>query len=49
MLDIDLCGPSIPKMLGLVNQEVHKSNSGWSPVYVNDNLGVMSIGFLISN
>lgn len=49
LLDIDLCGPSIPKMLNLQNSEVHSSNDGWSPVYVNDNLGVMSIGFLLNN
>ncbi|KAJ9533748.1 hypothetical protein QJQ45_026796 [Haematococcus lacustris] len=47
LLDIDICGPSIPKMLGLEGQEVHQSNAGWSPVYVEDNLAVMSIGFLL--
>ena len=34
-------------MTGLVGQEVHQSASGWSPVYVEDNLGVMSIGFML--
>lgn len=34
-------------MLGLEAQEVHQSSYGWSPVYVQDNLGVMSIGFLL--
>ncbi|KAK7854226.1 cytosolic fe-s cluster assembly factor nbp35 [Quercus suber] len=47
LLDIDICGPSIPKMLGLEGQEIHQSNLGWSPVYVDDNLGVMSIGFML--
>ncbi|XP_059670012.1 cytosolic Fe-S cluster assembly factor NBP35 [Cornus florida] len=47
LLDIDICGPSIPKMLGLEGQEIHQSNLGWSPVYVESNLGVMSIGFMI--
>lgn len=47
LLDIDICGPSIPRMLGLVGQEVHQSASGWSPVYVDDNLAVMSIGFML--
>lgn len=36
-------------MLGLDGQEVHQSSYGWSPVYVQDNLGVMSIGFLLPN
>lgn len=34
LLDVDICGPSIPRMLGLEGQEVHQSASGWSPVYV---------------
>jgi NUBPL iron-transfer P-loop NTPase len=44
LLDIDICGPSAPKLTGLEGQEVHQSGSGWSPVYVEDNLAVMSIG-----
>lgn len=47
LLDVDICGPSIPRMLGLQGHEVHQSASGWSPVYVDDNLGVMSIGFML--
>eukprot|EP00941_MAST-03F_sp_MAST-3F-sp1_P005634 g5634.t1 len=47
LLDIDICGPSVPQMLGLVGEEVHQSGNGWSPVYVDDNLGVMSIGFML--
>ncbi|XP_024962264.1 cytosolic Fe-S cluster assembly factor NBP35 [Cynara cardunculus var. scolymus] len=46
LLDIDICGPSIPKMLGLEGQEIHQSNLGWSPVFV-DSIGVMSIGFML--
>ena len=47
ILDIDLCGPSIPCMMGLQGEQVHKSGSGWSPVYAEDNLAVMSIGFML--
>jgi Mrp family chromosome partitioning ATPase len=47
LLDIDICGPSIPQMLGALGEEVHQSLEGWSPVYVEDNLAVMSIGFLL--
>eukprot|EP00887_Chlorella_sp_A99_P007980 scaffold12.g7980.t1 len=49
LLDIDICGPSLPKMLGLEGEEIHQSNLGWSPVYVQENLGVMSIGFMLPN
>lgn len=47
LLDIDVCGPSIPHMMGVKGEEVRMSNSGWSPVYVEENLGVMSIGFML--
>ena len=49
LLDIDICGPSIPKMLGLEGEEIHQSGSGWSPVYPLPNLAVMSIGFLLTD
>ncbi|CAI0456832.1 unnamed protein product [Linum tenue] len=49
LLDIDICGPSIPKMLGLEGQDIHQSNLGWSPIYVESNLGVMSVGFMLPN
>ena len=37
LLDVDICGPSVPLMLGLVGHEVKQSGSGWSPVYVTAN------------
>jgi len=49
VLDIDLCGPSIPRILGVEGEQVHQSGAGWSPVYVQDNLCVMSIGFLLGS
>lgn len=36
-------------MLGLEGRDVHSSNEGWEPVSVEDNLSVMSIGFLLNN
>jgi len=47
LLDIDLCGPSQPTLLGCQDEAVHQSGSGWSPVYVEDNLCLMSAGFLL--
>lgn len=47
IMDIDICGPSIPRMMGAQGEAIHTSASGWSPVYVADNLGVMSIQFLL--
>ena len=37
VLDIDLCGPSQPTILGCQGESVYQSGSGWSPVFVDDN------------
>ncbi|KAF8477298.1 cytosolic Fe-S cluster assembling factor nbp35 [Kalaharituber pfeilii] len=47
LMDIDICGPSLPKMLGVEDEKIHTSSAGWSPVYVRDNLAVMSIQFML--
>ncbi|KIY52852.1 P-loop containing nucleoside triphosphate hydrolase protein [Fistulina hepatica ATCC 64428] len=47
IMDIDICGPSIPTILGLASETVHSSALGWSPVYLTPNLGVMSVGFML--
>ncbi|EAL68764.1 nucleotide binding protein 2 [Dictyostelium discoideum AX4] len=51
LLDVDLCGPSIPKMMGLESKDVHKSTKGWVPVYTDESqkLGVISIQFLLGD
>lgn len=49
ILDIDICGPSVPRMMGVEDEEVRKSNFGWSPVYADDNLAVMSVGFMLGS
>ncbi|KAI0504511.1 hypothetical protein KFK09_015463 [Dendrobium nobile] len=33
-------------MLGLEGQDINQGNLGWSPIYVDSNLGVISIGFI---
>ncbi|CAD6570430.1 MAG: cytosolic Fe-S cluster assembly factor nbp35 [Cyphobasidiales sp. Tagirdzhanova-0007] len=47
IMDVDICGPSIPLMLGMQDSKLHATSAGWSPLYVLDNLCVMSIGFLL--
>ncbi|WOO78585.1 Cytosolic Fe-S cluster assembly factor NBP35 [Vanrija pseudolonga] len=47
IMDVDICGPSIPLLTGLEKATVHTSAEGWSPAYATDNLAVMSIGFLL--
>jgi Mrp family chromosome partitioning ATPase len=47
LLDVDICGPSAPQMLGVAGEQVRMSNNGWSPVYVEENLAVMSVAFML--
>jgi Mrp family chromosome partitioning ATPase len=53
VLDIDLTGPSMPRMLGLEGRHIHQSSAGWIPVYLDSTpetsgkLSCMSIGFLL--
>ncbi|XP_064620947.1 cytosolic Fe-S cluster assembly factor NUBP2 homolog [Lineus longissimus] len=51
ILDVDLCGPSIPRMFNVENQDVHQCPDGWVPVFADKDqqVGVMSIGFLLSS
>lgn len=47
VVDLDICGPSMPRMMGAQNEVIHSSNQGWSPIYVAENLGMMSIAFML--
>lgn len=53
LLDVDLTGPSIPRMLGLDGQSVRMGleGQGWVPVRADKEgkLSVMSIGFLLKS
>ena len=45
LLDIDLCGPSIPKMLNLSGKEIHQCDEGWLPVFTDDSQTLRSRPF----
>ncbi|KAK9446656.1 P-loop containing nucleoside triphosphate hydrolase protein [Limtongia smithiae] len=53
VLDIDLTGPSLPRMFALEDRKVHQSSRGWVPVHVpagkcaEGKLCVMSVGFML--
>ncbi len=48
LLDVDVHGPSVPKLLGLENQKVGATPDGMvKPVLYSENLKVISVGFLI--
>ena len=49
LLDIDIHGPSVPRILNLEGQAVQAAGDAILPVRMERNLKVMSIGFLLSS
>jgi len=49
LLDCDIHGPSIPKILGIENESLHPTDLGIRPVIVPPHLKIMSMGFLLSD
>uniref|UniRef100_A0A7C4Y5D5 Iron-sulfur cluster carrier protein n=1 Tax=candidate division WOR-3 bacterium TaxID=2052148 RepID=A0A7C4Y5D5_UNCW3 len=49
LMDVDIHGPNIPKILGIENQRLISENNKIRPVVINDYLKVVSIGFLLEN
>ena len=56
VLDIDLTGPSLPRMFGIENSKIHQAENGWVPVHMSvssepgcANMKLMSLGFLLTN
>ncbi|MDD3642845.1 MAG: iron-sulfur cluster carrier protein MrpORP [Candidatus Krumholzibacteria bacterium] len=47
LLDVDIHGPSVPKMLGIEAMPLHGTGHSISPLQIGDNLFVMSIGLLL--
>ena len=51
VLDVDICGPSQPQMLGVAGEGLHSSQLGLAPVIAGeqDNLSIVSVGFLLED
>jgi len=49
ILDIDIHGPSIPKMLGIEDKTPISTDNGFVPVEYSPNLKVMSMGFMLKD
>eukprot|EP00796_Vickermania_ingenoplastis_P009177 gene9178-6455_t len=56
ILDIDLCGPSVPTICGVESREVFRGPTGWTPVLhpapskdCSGAVKIMSIAFLLSS
>jgi Mrp family chromosome partitioning ATPase len=49
LLDIDIHGPSIPKLLNLNNKNLQAEGDKIKPFYYSDTLKIISIGFLLQD
>lgn len=49
LLDVDIHGPSVPKLLDLEDAQLHAVDEKIEPVLYGDTLKVMSIGFMLQN
>ncbi len=50
LLDADLHGPSIPRILGLSSQQLDRdATGGIAPIWANENLCVVSLGLLLGS
>jgi len=47
LLDSDIHGPTIPKLLGIEGEKLAPTSSGISPIMVTGNLGIVSMGLLL--
>lgn len=47
LLDLDICGPSIPIMTGTLGETLHVSGMGLEPISVLDTLSVISISYML--
>lgn len=47
LMDVDIHGPSIPKMLGLEGNVLKGTETGLTPIVYSDTVRVMSIGFIL--
>lgn len=49
LLDVDVHGPSVPYLLGIHDRRLMSDGEQLEPVHLNENLAVMSVGFLLEN
>jgi len=47
LLDVDVHGPSVPRLLSLTGIQPHATNESIEPVHWSENLSVMSLGFFL--
>ena len=49
LLDVDICGPCVPRMMGVKGTSLEQTPDGIEPVQVNERLFAVSIGLMLEN
>ncbi|SYZ65673.1 nucleotide-binding protein, putative [Leishmania guyanensis] len=49
LVDMDICGPSLPRLTGVRGEDAHQSAGGIEPVLVDENVVMMSMHYLLSD
>ncbi|GEM07698.1 cytosolic Fe-S cluster assembling factor NBP35 [Rhodotorula toruloides] len=47
LMDVDICGPSLPLLFGMQGQRMHSTSAGILPLSITSSLSLVSIGFLL--
>lgn len=48
LVDMDICGPSLPRLTGVRGEDAHQSAGGIEPVLVDENVVMMSMHYLLA-
>ncbi|KAH9597658.1 Flagellum site-determining protein YlxH/ Fe-S cluster assembling factor NBP35 [Trypanosoma melophagium] len=47
VVDLDICGPSIPRLTGVRGEDVHQSATGIEPVSIDETVSMISMHYLL--
>ncbi|KAH8614522.1 NUBPL iron transfer P loop NTPase AAA domain [Trypanosoma vivax] len=49
VVDLDVCGPSIPRLAGVRGEDAHRSAAGIEPVMIDDSVCMISMHYLLES
>ncbi|KAF5217264.1 putative nucleotide-binding protein [Trypanosoma cruzi] len=49
LVDLDICGPSLPRLMGVRGEDAHQSAAGIEPVLVDETVSMISMHYLLGD
>ncbi|RNF04830.1 nucleotide-binding protein [Trypanosoma rangeli] len=49
LLDLDICGPSLPRLMGVRGEDAHRSAAGIEPVLIEETVSMMAMHYLLGD